>query len=158
MKFKITSEQLEKANYRNTFGKLKNSIKDGEGNYLGAVGELVLMNYYKNKGANVKNIQTFDFDFKLNDYKIEVKAQECKFKPKENWTCHVPNYNATQNCDYYAFVFVNLQKKEAYLEGMITKQEWLNVRNFKKKGEMGYVKPYECDTWTCLISDLKKIN
>jgi len=157
MKVIITKEQLNNAKKRNTFGVLENSIKNGKGNYLGAVGELVLMDYYKNKGAKVEDIQTFDFDFKLNDFKIEVKVQECKFQPKENWTCHVPNYNATQKCDYYAFVFVYLQKNEAFLEGVITKQRWLNVRNFKKEGEMGFVKPFECDTWTCQIKDLKKI-
>lgn len=154
---KITEEQLSIAKTRNNFGVLKNSIKKGEGNYLGAVGEIILMDYYRNKGAKVEDIQTFDFDFKINDYKIEVKVQECKFKPKDNWTCHVPDYNATQKCDYYAFIFVNLEKKEAFLEGMITKKEWLSVRNFKKEGEMGFVKPFECDTWICQIKELKKI-
>ena len=83
MKVIITEQQLNNAKKRNTFGVLKNSIKNGEGNYLGAVGELVLMDYYRNKGAKVEDIQTFDFDFKINDYKIEVKVQECNFNLKK---------------------------------------------------------------------------
>jgi hypothetical protein len=157
MKLQITSEQLEKATRRNNFGILNNSIKKGEGNYLGAVGEVVLMDYYINKGANVTDGQMFDFDFAVNKYKIEVKTQANIYTPKNDWTCHVPNANATQKCDFYAFVFVNLQKNEAYCKGMITKEKWLKVRQFKQKGEMGHKDAFECDTWVVQIKDLTKI-
>ncbi len=160
MKFKITPEQLEKANYRNTFGKLKNSIKDGDGNYLGSLGEVVIMDYYLKKGLKVEDGQKYDYDFKLNDLRIEVKTQEIKYKyePKENYTCHIPNFNIKQDCDYYAFMFINLETNDAYCKGMISKKKWLLTRQLKKQGEMGFVKPFKCDTWICLISDLKKIN
>ena len=160
MYFKITPEQLEKANHRNTFGKLKNSITNGEGNYLGSVGEVVLIDYYKNKGVKVEDEQNYDYDFKINDFKIDVKTQSIKYKyePKQNYTCHIPNFNTKQDCDFYAFMFINLETNDAYCKGMIRKKDWKLVSKLKKQGEMGHVKPFKCDTWICLVSDLLKIN
>ena len=158
MYFKITPEQLEKAKCRNTFDKLKNSLKDGKGTYLGSVGEVVLMDYYINKGVKVEDGQKYDYDFILNDFKIDVKTQSMQYKPKPNFTCHIPNFNIKQNCDFYAFMFINLKTNDAYCVGMIRKQDWKLVAKLIKQGEMGYVKPFITDTWVCLISDLLKIN
>lgn len=158
MYFKITPEQLERANDRNTFGVLKNSLRNGEGNYLGSVGEVVLIDYYKNKGVKFEDGQNYDYDFKINNYKIDVKTQSLKYKPKPNFTCHIPNFNIKQDCDFYAFMFINLETNDAYCEGMIRKKDWKLVSKLKKQGEMGRIKPFKCDTWICLISDLSKIN
>jgi len=160
MYFKITSEQLERAKHRNTFDVLKNSIKNGEGTYLGSVGEVVLIDYYKNKEVKFEDGQNYDYDFIINDYKIDVKTQSMKYKyePKPYFTCHIPNFNIKQDCDFYAFMFINLETNDAYCEGMIRKKDWKLVSKLKKQGEMGYVKPFATDTWICLISDLSKIN
>ena len=158
MYFKITPEQLEKAKHRNTFDVLKNSIKNGEGTYLGSVGEIVLIDYYKNKGVKFEDGQKYDYDFIINDYKIDVKTQSIKYKPKPNFTCHIPNFNIKQDCDFYAFMFINLETNDAYCEGMIRKKDWKLIAKLKKQGEMGHVKPFATDTWICLISDLSKIN
>jgi hypothetical protein len=158
MYFKITQEQLERAKHRNTFGILKNSIENGEGNYLGSVGEVVLIDYYKSKGVKFEDGQIFDYDFIINDYKIDVKTQSMKYKPKPYFTCHIPNFNIKQDCDFYAFMFINLETNDAYCEGMIRKKDWKTVAKLKKQGEMGHVKPFATDTWICLISDLSKIN
>lgn len=157
MKFKITSEQLEKAKTRNTFGELKNSIRKGQGNFIGSIGEIVLMDYYLKKGSKVEDGQNYNYDFKLNGFTIEVKTQEIKLEPKDNWTCHVPNYNDKQNCDYYAFMGINVQKNEAYCFGFLNKDSWMKVRKLKKQGEMGTKYPFKCDTWVCQIKDLTKI-
>jgi hypothetical protein len=158
MYFKITPEQLEKAKHRNTFGILKNSLRKGEGTYLGSVGEVVLIDYYKNKEVKFKDEQNFDYDFIINDFKIDVKTQLMKYKPKPNFTCHIPNFNIKQDCDFYAFMFINLETNDAYCEGMIRKKDWKLIAKLKKQGEMGYIKPFATDTWICLISDLSKIN
>jgi hypothetical protein len=158
MYFKITPEQLERAKHRNTFDVLKNSIKNGEGTYLGSVGEVVLIDYYKNKEVKFKDEQNFDYDFIINDFKIDVKTQSMKYKPKPYFTCHIPNFNIKQDCDFYAFMFINLETNDAYCEGMIRKKDWKLIAKLKKQGEMGYVKPFATDTWICLISDLSKIN
>ena len=160
MYFKITPEQLEKAKHRNTFEPLKNSIEEGKGTYLGSVGEVVLIDYYKNKQVKFEDKQNFDYDFIINDFKIDVKTQSMKYKyePKPNFTCHIPNFNIKQDCDYYAFMFINLETNDAYCVGMIKKKDWKLVSQLKKQGEMGHIKPFKCDTWICLISDLSKIN
>ena len=158
MYFKITPEQLERAKHRNTFDVLKNSIKNGEGTYLGSVGEIVLIDYYKNKEVKVEDKQNFDYDFIINDFKIDVKTQSIKYKPKPYFTCHIPNFNIKQDCDFYAFMFINLETNDAYCEGMIRKKDWKLIAKLKKQGEMGHVKPFATDTWICLISDLSKIN
>ncbi|NCX04497.1 MAG: hypothetical protein EBW68_01790 [Actinobacteria bacterium] len=158
MYFKITQEQLERAKHRNTFEVLKNSIKNGEGTYLGSVGEVVLIDYYINKGVKFEDGQNYDYDFKINDYKIDVKTQSMKYKPKPYFTCHIPNFNIKQDCDFYAFMFINLETNEAYCEGMIRKKDWKLIAKLKKQGEMGHIKPFATDTWICLISDLSKIN
>lgn len=157
MQINITESQRERAKKRFNFGELKNSIRKGEGNQIGAIGEILVMDYYLEKGRNVIDGQNFDFDFMIDGHLIEVKTQETRFKPNDSWTCHVPDYNAKQKCDFYCFVFVNSSMTTGWIAGMIRHNDFHKIKKLKKKGEIGFKHPFKCDTWTILISDLIKI-
>lgn len=157
MQIKITESQRERAKNRFSFGELKNSIRKGEGNEIGAIGEILVMDHYAEKGCDVIDGQNFDFDLTVNNHKIEVKTQETRFKPNDSWTCHVPDYNVKQKCDFYCFVFVNSSMTTGWIAGMISHNEFHQIKRLKMKGEIGVKNPFKCDTWTIFISQLKKI-
>ena len=157
MQINITDSQRERARTRFTFGELKNSIRKGEGNEIGALGEILVMDHYKEKGCEVIDGQNFDFDFMIDGHMIEVKTQETRFEPNDSWTCHVPDYNAKQKCDFYCFVFIERSMSKAWIAGMIKHDTFHQIKKLKMKGEIGFRKAFKCDTWTILISDLIKI-
>lgn len=157
IEIEITQSQILRADILYKFKELNNSIRKGEGNLIGALGEIVVFDYYQNKGREVEHCQHHDFDLMIEGFKVEIKTQETKFKPLHWFTCHVSDYNATQDCDYYCFPFVNESMSTAWLTGMIKKNDFRERAVFKKEGEIGFKKPFLCDTWTVRIDELTKI-
>lgn len=154
----ITQQQIKRAEILYKFKVLNNSITKGEGNLLGAVGEIVVFDFYQKKGREVEHCQHHDFDLMIEGFKVEIKTQETRFKPLHWFTCHVSDYNATQDCDFYCFPFVNESMSTAWLAGMIKKNDFKERAVFKKEGEIGFKKPFKCDTWTVRIDELTKIS
>lgn len=154
----ITQQQIKRAEILYKFKVLNNSITKGEGNLIGALGEIIVFDYYQNKGREVEHCQHHDFDLMIEGFKVEIKTQETRFKPLHWFTCHVSDYNATQECDFYCFPFVNESMSTAWLAGMIKKNDFKERAVFKKEGEIGFKKPFLCDTWTVRIDELIKIS
>jgi hypothetical protein len=163
IEIEITQSQILRAEMLYKFKELNNSIRKGEGNLIGSVGEIVVFDYYQNKGREVEHCQHPDFDLMIEGFKVEIKTQETnktqetKFKPLDWFTCHVSDYNATQDCDFYCFPFVNKSMTTAWLAGMIKKNDFKERAVFKREGEIGHKKPFLCDTWTVRIDELTKI-
>lgn len=154
----ITQQQIKRAEMLYKFKVLNNSIRKGEGNLIGALGEIVVFDYYQKKGCNVEHCQHHDFDLMIEGYTVEIKTQETRFKPIHSWTCHVSDFNATQDCEFYCFPFINESMSTAWLAGMITQTLFKQRAVFKKEGEIGFKKPFKCDTWTIRIDELTKIS
>ena len=157
IEIEITQQQIKRAEMLYKFKELNNSIRKGEGNLIGALGEIVVFDYYQNKGREVEHCQHHDFDLMIQGYTVEIKTQETRFKPIDSWTCHVSDYNATQDCEFYCFPFINESMSTAWLAGMITRTKFKQRSVFKKEGEIGFKKPFKCDTWTIRIDELTKI-
>jgi len=150
----ITQDKVNRARELYSFGKLKNSIREGEGNEIGALGEILVLDHYTNKGRNVVHEQDFDFDLLIEGFKIEVKTQEQRSIPSPVYTCHVPDYNPNQQCDFYCFVHVHPSFTKGWIVGMISRSRFDSIKQLKKKGEMGFTKPFKCDTWIVRVKDL----
>lgn len=150
----ITPEQVERGKDHFEFGKLKNSILHGEGNLLGAIGEIITFDYCQDKVKTLIHAQNWDYDLIVNDYKIEIKTQSVKYKPESTWTCHVPACNINQQCDFYCFVFINKDLSKGWIAGKITRQKFHEIKKFKKKGEIGFYKPFLDDTFIININQL----
>ena len=72
IKLEITPGQIERAKNLYSFNALKNSIKNGEGNLTGAIGEIVAFDYYEGQDKLVIHSGDFNYDLLIDGSKIEV--------------------------------------------------------------------------------------
>ena len=141
----ITEEQIKRAEKLYPFKCLNNSIMEGKSNLYGAIGEVVLADYYRSLGMTVNEESTFDYDIIVENKKIDVKTKLTTVVPKEHYNCSVADFNTDQACDCYFFVRVHENKKFAYLLGLLRKSEFYEKATFNKKGEVD--KSSDCG-WT----------
>lgn len=154
IKIEITPGQIERAKNLYSFNKLKNSIKDGEGNLIGAIGEIVAFDYYQEQDKLVIHSGDFNYDLLIDGLKIEVKTMESNSPPKDHYECNVSLFNAEQNCDYYLFVDVDSSHSTAFIKGYVSKERFKKIRQLKKQGEKNRSFEYKCDTFVVLNGQL----
>ena len=154
IKLQITESQIKRANKLYSFNELKNSIKNGEGNLTGAIGEIVAFDYYQEQDKVVIHSGDFNFDLLIGGSKIEVKTMECNSTPKEYHECNVSLYNAEQECDYYLFLNVDSSHSTAYIKGYVSKERFKKIRQLRLKGEKNGSFEYKCDTFVVLNNQL----
>jgi len=154
IKLQITPGQIERAKNLYSFNKLKNSIKDGEGNLIGAIGEIVAFDYYEGQGKNVIHSGNINFDLLIDGSKIEVKTMEHNAPPRAEYECNLSLFNAEQKCDYYLFLDVNSSHLTSYIKGYVSKERLKKIRQLRLKGEMHGSFEYRCDTFIVLNGQL----
>jgi hypothetical protein len=154
IKLQITESQIERAKNLYSFNALKNSIKSGEGNLTGAIGEIVAFDYYEQQDKLVIHSGDFNFDLLIDGSKIEVKSMECNSTPKGEYECNVSLFNAEQDCDYYLFVDVDSNHSTAFIKGYVSKERFKKIRQLKKQGEKNGSFEYKCDTFVVLNNQL----
>ena len=150
-----TQEQIERAQELFDFKVLNNSITKGDGNLAGALGEVIVCDYYNGEQKN-----TYDYDLILKGKKIDVKTkrQNQDIIPKPTWVAAVSNYNTHQDCDYYCFVGMGYDLSVAYIFGFMQKDNFYKQSIFGKKGE---IDPYGNGVWTfasdCYVMQIKDL-
>jgi len=154
----ITKEQILRAEMLYKFKALNNSIREGDGNLTGALGEIVVFDYYTKKGCEVEHCQHHDFDLMIQGYTVEIKTKGVNTIPLPDHTCHVSNFNAKQQCEFYCFVNVKNDFTKAWLKGMISRTRFDSIKQLKMKGDFDKNFQFRCDTWIVLNSQLTKIN
>lgn len=132
----ISEQQIEKAKKLYLFKELKGSITKGKSNIYGAVGEIIIQDIFINKGFNIDNKSTYDYDLIINGYKIDVKSKKTTVVPQINYNCSIPAFNTKQKCDYYFFLRINENLRECYLLGYISKSEFFEKAIFNKKDDI----------------------
>lgn len=136
-------------------GTLNNSIRKGEGNVYGFLGEILMADYWK---VSVDN--TYDYDLIVKDYKVDVKTKACNSVPEPEYFCTVADYNTKQDCDVYAFVRILNDFSKAWLLGYCGKNYFYNNSYFYRKGQLdpssnlGW--KFRADCYNLPISKLKK--
>ena len=111
-------------------GHLNNSIRQGEGNVYGFIGELV---FAKITGANPNN--TYDWDVEMDDGRtVDVKSKCVTTPPLPHYECSVASIGTNQNCDYYAFVRVLKDCTTAWYLGALPKADFLQRATFMEAG------------------------
>jgi len=134
-------------------GELNNSIRQGEGNVYGFVGELV---FAKVTGANPNN--TYDWDVEMDDGRtVDVKSKCVTTSPLPHYECSVAAIGTNQNCDYYAFVRVLKDCTVAWYLGALPKTDFLQRATFMEAGvwrdpDNGWSPTIDC--YNIPISDL----
>jgi hypothetical protein len=145
--FTVTKEQLQRAKDRFDFKELNGSITKGEGNIAGALGEIVTIDYLKSLGRFVEDESTYDYDFKSNGFKIDVKTKRQNYPPKENYRVAVSSWNTRQKCDYYIFCTTLYDYSKVYINGYFEKKNFFLESILLKKGDNdinGFVAKYDC--------------
>jgi hypothetical protein len=130
----MTSEQIERASSLYSFGALKNSVTKGEGNVVGALGEIAVFDYFSQR-AKVVFDSTRDFDMIINGFKIDVKTSRSNFDALAHYHFIFFDVNTTQNCDFYFFVHYNITTDVAFLVGYLKPSRFYELATFHRKGE-----------------------
>jgi hypothetical protein len=135
IKLEITKEQFERAENLYEFKALNNSITKGESNIFGAIGEVMVHDFFAIKGVDVDHTSTYDYDMIIDGHKIDVKCHATNYEPKEYYNCCVPVMQSWQKCDFYFFTHVTYDFKHCYLDGYKSKSDFFNEARIVKKGE-----------------------
>ena len=137
---KITDDM--KARAKAKYNKIKlDPAKDkrkfaSEGRRLlyGYLGEVVVMEYY-----GVDDVDDFEYDIVIGEYKTDVKSISCKFKPPMNYlatvnSCEIDGEHR-QDADIYIFVRIREDCNVAWLVGFIECERFFDMSKFLNKGE-----------------------
>ena len=133
-------------------GQLNNSIRQGEGNVYGFLGELVFADL---TGAHHNN--TYDWDVEMpHGPTVDVKTKCVTSPPRNYYDCSVAAIGTNQNCDYYAFVRVHKDCTTAWYLGAMAKQTFLSQSRLLNAGvvdgDNGWAPTIDC--YNVKISDL----
>jgi hypothetical protein len=113
----------------NSLGILNNSIREGEGNFAGFLGEVAA----EHAIVGARSCNTFNHDLLLNHIRFEVKSKDRNVVPEWNHEVSIAAYNIKQDTDYYVFVSI-YNYQQAYILGYITPKEYFEMAHFIPKG------------------------
>tara|TARA_R110000782_G_scaffold2460_1_gene9597 strand:+ start:111 stop:614 length:504 start_codon:yes stop_codon:yes gene_type:complete len=161
---KTTTSQIERAEQLYTFNNLNGSITKGKSNIYGALGEIVVYDYFTNNGSIVDFTSTYDYDLIISNHKIDVKSKKftSKFTPRDDWNLNISDFNITQKCDYYFFIGVSDDLESYCFYGYIEPINFYSNSVFNHKGQIdpngnGQWK-FKSDCYNLEISKLNKFN
>jgi hypothetical protein len=155
---KITKKHLEQAKTRYNFQVLPNSIKSGATNIHGALGEILVIEYYRQKGFEVDDTATMQYDLILNGLKVDVKTRLVNRSPAPWYRISIPAYNTHQKTNFYLFVFIDRKKENVWFAGYIKKDKFFQLAQFNKAGEyFGFNQKYSVDSYTIIARQLERI-
>lgn len=151
----VAEHQIKEAQELYKFHNINNSITSGRSEIYGALGEVVVRDYFS-KTMDVVHSMDYDYDLTISGYKVDVKTKKTTVVPKPNYNCSITAFNPHQKCDYYFFVRVTTDLKRAYLLGYIGKEAFFRNATFNKQGEDDGNFLYRCDCYNLPVSGLRK--
>jgi len=154
IEIKITQDIRERAQEKaDEMGRLNNSIRQGEGNLVGFMGEQIVANYLN---ACVEN--TYDYDIMMHGAKLDVKTKECTSPPKPHYECSIAAYNTKQKCN--AYVFTRICQDTCWILGWMPKEAYFKKAKFMQKGQIDPSNNFvvRADCYNLAIQDLKPID
>jgi len=129
---KVTNDMFVKAREKAIeVGRLNNSILNGGGNLAGFIGEQIVLQVLGGDWMN-----TYEYDLVINGKKIDVKTKQTSVVPLPHYECSITEYNAKQNCDYYAFTRVKKDFSVGWYLGVMKKADYFYEAKYLKKGEV----------------------
>jgi len=158
----ITNEQRARAKELYEFKVLNNSITKGKSNVYGAIGEIIVYDYYKNKGLDINNKiigeDIYHYDLIINEFKVDVKTKKTTVYPEPHFLCSISNHNINQKCDFYFFVRVFKDMQIGFLLGYKSKDDFFQNAQFNAKGSADINRwVFKGDCWNLQVKDLDKL-
>jgi hypothetical protein len=130
---KITEDQKKRARKLYEFNVLNGSVTEGEGNEVGALGEIIVLDYYGDKAEYVGD---YNYDMIIKGKKVDVKTKKQAVIPQPTHKANIFAYNTKQQCDYYCFVAIHTSLKKGWILGWKEKEKFFNEATFRKGGEV----------------------
>jgi hypothetical protein len=137
IEIEITPEMTARAQEKaQEMGELRNSIRRGQGNLAGFLGEEVVLAAWS--GSESHN--TFQHDITFEDVTFEVKTKDRTVEPRADYEASVANFNTRQQADFYVFVSLFRPKgtqeyQRGYVIGVIEKEAYKQQANFLRVGD-----------------------
>jgi hypothetical protein len=134
----ITSEMVSRASEKaKEMGALRNSIRRGEGNLAGFLGEEVVLKAFP--GSTSHN--TYQHDITMEHLSIEVKTKDRTVEPRIDYEASVANFNTSQKADFYVFVSLYRPKntqdyQRGFVLGVIEKEAYKDKATYLKVGDI----------------------
>jgi hypothetical protein len=156
----ITSNMIVEAeSMSKKLGVLNNSIRKGEGNLAGFLGELSFLKAF----PKTQKIDSYNFDIKVGNYSVEIKTKDRTVPPQLYYEASIANYNTRQKADYYVFISLlreGKSYKKAFIMGFIEPNEYMGKSIFLKKGQVDPSNNWtvNADCWNLPYSKLNKFN
>jgi hypothetical protein len=118
-------------------GELKNSIRRGQGNLAGFLGEEVVLAAWSGSVSH----NTFQHDITFEEATFEVKTKDRTVNPRIDYEASVADYNTHQTADFYVFVSLYRIKEtgdytRGYIIGIIPKMLYKAQAKFLKVGDI----------------------
>ena len=150
---KPTESQVKEARLHSggTTG-LQGSITQGAGSPAGALGEIIIRDYFDYVQANTAHYDLYT----SHGSTIDVKTKRCTSAPKAYYECSIAAHGARQKCDEYIFVRVLNNLQSAWILGRISKDEYFSKAVRHKKGEVDESNnfTFKADCYNLEISEL----
>lgn len=128
----VTNDMFVKAREKAIeVGRLNNSILNGGGNLAGFIGEQIVLFVLGGDWLN-----TYEYDLVINGKKVDVKTKQTSVVPLPHYECSITEYNAKQDCDYYAFTRVKKDFSVGWYLGVMKKADYFYEAKYLKKGEV----------------------
>lgn len=125
-------------------GRINRSIRQGEGNFVGFLGELAAVRYLSYLGAKREN--TYQHDLTIGPYRFDVKTKQRSQLPREHYQASVADYQ-DQKCHALIFASVMMQDDQPQ---MITLCGYMSRKDFYAQSDIiraGDVDPE--NGWQC---------
>ena len=135
VEIEITEDQRKRAKELYEFNVLKGSVTKGKGNEVGALGEVIVLDYFSEK-TETEYVGSYDYDMIIKKKKVDVKTKLQNFAPKPYHRANIFAYNIRQKCDYYCFVAILSDLSKGWIIGWKQKDKFFEEAIFRKKGEV----------------------
>jgi len=136
IEIRTTDRQIERAKTLYGFHNLKNSITKGKSQIYGALGEVVVHDYFTSQGKKVDLEPCYDYDLIIGGYKVDVKSKGVIGLNTEHVKATVCAKNTSQKCDFYFFCQVSYSLNYVWILGYKTKGAFFLKAELKKKGDL----------------------
>ncbi|NBT76684.1 MAG: hypothetical protein EBT15_12120 [Betaproteobacteria bacterium] len=169
----VTADQLKRALDREEdmtarvierYGRahLNDSIKEGQGVFIGLLGEEIIYDFYEQQWTRSTGEDIYNWDLRnkiLGRVDVKTKLQNYGQPPKPFYNCTVCDANIHQLCDWYCFVRVHNDCERAWILGFLPKDMFFeSVATFAAKGEIDHIShndwTFKWDCWNAPISKL----
>lgn len=128
----INYEALERACIRDeSLDTFRGSVTEGRARIFGFLGEELFKRLY----PKAEHCDTYDFDFLLDGWSIDVKSTSSISAPLGSHYTNIYDWNLSQKCQIYIFCTILKDFSKAFFTGWLFKNEFFAKASHIKKGD-----------------------